>query len=172
MKCKMKTNLCQAWAGAFLRYGTGLLFGMALVAGCATDEERSRSEFAARMARYPAIPADDHDRLQRGEVRPGDTREVVWVARGEPSRKSNRVVAGQTNEVWSYVQTLRTMDPAARGYATWQPVVLPGGRMMWTRDPAWFPGERVRDVEILRVEFATNRVVAVEAPRPSSPPQP
>ena len=171
---KLRSILHRAIAGACPRRlaGLWLLFVVALIAGCLTDEEISRNEFAARVARYPAIPADDRERLQHGEVRPGDTQEMVWVARGDPGRRSSRIAAGQTNDVWLYFQAIRAMDPSFSAYSYAQPVFRPGGWMVWSHGPVWFADEMTRDVEILRVEFASNRVVAVEAPHSPNKPQP
>lgn len=134
-----------------------------LAAGCATDSEVADQAFAQRAARYPAVMAvADGARLQRGEVRPGDTREMVWIARGDSTRRSNRVSAGQTNEVWVYTRNMHLLQPAV-GSTAWQPAMLSGGRVLWTRDPTGYV-DVVREVDVLHVEFANNRVVAVEAP--------
>ena len=141
------------------------------LAGCVTDSEEARQAFEQRAAKYPGVMAvADGARLQRGEVRPGDTREMVWIARGDSTRRTNRVSAGQTNEVWVYSRNMHVLQPAM-GNTAWQPAMLSGGRVLWTHDPSGYV-DVVREVDVLRVEFANNRVVAVEAPKDLNPTQP
>lgn len=163
---------CVAGSGRRHVTGLGLVLAMALAGGCATDEQLSGPPFDARAAKYPAIPAGDHARLQRGEVQAGDTPEMVWVARGDPGRKSSQPVAGQTNDVWSYFQTFHTTTPAAPGYSNWRPEVMAGGQIVWVRKPVPMAEESARTIEVLRVQFHSNRVVAVEVPDAPNKAQP
>lgn len=171
----MKSILQNAVANACPRClaGIWLLWIAVLAAGCVTEDDSPRQVFERRAAKCPLFPAEARERLQRGEVLPGDTQEMVWVARGDPGRKSSRLAAGQTNELWTYFEPGHATDAASRSYSSsWHPTILAGGRMVYVRDPVWVAEGPARAVEVLRVEFASNRVVSVEAPNPSNKPQP
>ena len=137
-----------------------------LMAGCATQEELFRQRSTARPAVLQTLAPQDQARLRRGMVRPGDTKDAVWLARGDPTRVNRRVTAGRTNEVWSYAFLVREPGGMMYPYAAPRPVALPNGGVAWVRDPVWRGDESVREVEYLRVEFESDRAVAVETPQP------
>ena len=143
-----------------------------LIAGCATQEELFRQRVAERPAAIQALSLEDQARLRRGAVQPGDTKDAVWLARGDPTRVNRRVTAGRTNEVWSYAFLVREPGAMMYPYATPRPVVLPNGGVAWVRDPVWLGNESVREVEYLRVEFESDRAVAVETPQSAYRAQP
>jgi hypothetical protein len=165
MRTIMATRNPDPTAAAGRRFPVAV--GAALLAflftGCISDEDERLLAFQERAAKYAPLVADDRTRLQQGDVRPGDTREMVWVAHGEPDRRRARVTAGQTNEVWVYTRTdwETRMTPAL---SPWRPVGLPNGRIVYERDPFWGVDQVPHAVEVLRVEFSSNRVVAVEQP--------
>lgn len=138
-----------------------------LAAGCATPEERFQQRSAARPAAYQALSSQDQARLRGGGVRPGDTKDAVWLARGDPTRIDVRVTPGHTNELWSYTYLIRQPRGLVYPYDAPRAVMLPNGGVAWVHNPLWHGGDSVREVEYLRVEFEWGRAVAVETPQPA-----
>jgi hypothetical protein len=70
--------------------------------GCGSVRQRlDRVAFdhrAAQSATFAALTPQQQDRLARGKVAPGDTRDMVWLALGEP----DRVERIEHGERWMY----------------------------------------------------------------------
>ncbi|MDR2863631.1 MAG: hypothetical protein LBV54_07160 [Puniceicoccales bacterium] len=78
-----------------------LLFAAALVlCGCSSFESRAREHNAT----FTALPTATQERLRSGDVALGDTPEMVYLAWGEPDRKSTRKNAAGISEQWLYYQ--------------------------------------------------------------------
>ena len=149
-----------------------VLAAAVLVAGCLSDQAMLERRCAARPEILRGLPAADQARLRRGEVAIGDTTQMVWLAQGEPTRVLSRLTAVQTNEVWSYSFPVQSNDIVYPSTSSWRPVPLANGRVAWVESPVLMSGEVMSECEYLRVEFAAQRVVALETPRRAGTPPP
>ncbi|HVS53713.1 MAG TPA: hypothetical protein VHD62_15260 [Opitutaceae bacterium] len=82
------------------KFFSPVIFGAALLlaAGCASVDSR----IAKNRAAFDAWPPAVQDKIVRGQIDVGFTREQVAVALGEPDRVFTRTTADGTAEVWSY----------------------------------------------------------------------
>ncbi|MEX2216170.1 MAG: hypothetical protein WD768_18810 [Phycisphaeraceae bacterium] len=132
-----------------------LSLGLALLSGCVTIDQRIKEH----QALFTSFPADTQDRLRRGEIVVGDTKDMVYIALGRPDRKFQRIDAGGVNQdVWSYTGVYYTSEiywPRHRFH-----------RRRHDHDDLHFHGPEMVDVrheyEHLRIEFTGGSVAVIE----------
>ena len=136
-----------------------ILWPLALLAaaGCATPAARIK----ANPQLFASFAPDVQAKVRQGEVALGFSRDAVRMALGDPARIYRRATTNDVNEVWAYTAFDYRTTPQ---YAT---VIAP------VTDPspnaAFVPGVVLVDIqqrneyEVLRVEFAGDRVTAIEA---------
>ena len=136
------------------------LFLLSLCA-CVSDHEMIQRRIRERQATFDTFPAETQERISNGIVLIGDTKDMVWMAFGPPSRLFSRITEGGTNVVWSYssYQTTYTTVPES-SLIFYSP----------SRVDRRFPATGTRWVEIpettvferRRVEFQEDKVFAIE----------
>jgi hypothetical protein len=131
---------------------------------CMTERDLLTQRIQSRIELFQTYPPATQVRLRNGHVEIGDTRDMVWIALGEPDRKLQRRTASGTNEVWSYTATdtrTVTVPGEAHGYRY-------GSRhgRYYGSDTVWVDTTQTLEYERLRVEFDGSAVVAVETLSP------
>ena len=142
MHCRLRR-----WAPGIL----GLVTALTLC-GCATP--RTRIERHPEM--FAASPADAQDRIRRGEIDLGFTRDMVYLALGRPDRVYSRTTPEGSREIWAYTRVVGEPASIVAPYGRWRP----GDRPYWWR-PVW-PVDAYAEAEVLRVEFRDGAVSAIE----------
>jgi outer membrane protein assembly factor BamE (lipoprotein component of BamABCDE complex) len=144
----MRTN------GAILRWaGLGLAV---LLAGCSTPATRIRQ----KPELFASFPSDVQEKIKQGKVDVGFTRDMVYMALGDPDRRYSRKTAEGEVEVWAYVETVRTTErQRVEGPFRYR---APDGQFRTIRDTMWVDVEQRHELERLRVEFKDGIVTAVE----------
>lgn len=81
-----------------------ILVGIAVVAsGCASSSPADR--IAANPAVFESLSPVEQERVQAGRVAPGDSREMVLLALGEPDEESVRLTEEGEQVVWYYTES-------------------------------------------------------------------
>ncbi len=117
---------------ALLRtFGLWLLLGF-LVAGCSTPSKRARVHAEA----FHRLSPSDQALVLHGHVRPGLSQDDVYIAWGEPDRKTAGGVGKDAAETWVYRQRVTLYNPMSfydhfgpyHGYGDWprEPWLRPG----------------------------------------------
>jgi hypothetical protein len=119
---------------------------------------------ASRIKKHPEIfdplPPEIKAKVQLGEIEPGYTTNMVFLAKGRPDRKYRRVTNKRQTIIWSYVRTERRRDR--------ERVSVPvrtrrdDGRYHTSHKRVWVDVDHEREYESERVEFRDNKVVAIE----------
>lgn len=127
-----------------------------LLAGCSTVDSRIK-EHADLFA---SLPADAQDRLRRGGVEVGDSKDMVYIALGRPHRVHRfRDETGVRDEVWAYLGYYYTQ-------ATYWPRHHVHRRRHGDDFDLHFHGPEWVDIrheyERLRIYFKDDRVTAIE----------
>jgi len=131
-----------------------------LACGCATP--------AARIKRYPdmfaAFPADVQEQVSRGEIHLGYTRDMVFIALGEPHRTYTRQTSEGQVEIWAYTTAgyRHTTVPVHSAYHYRDA----NGRLRRGYDVSWVDVGWRDESERLRVEIKNGEVSAIEALKP------
>lgn len=132
----------------------------ALLAGCATQQQRIEKRIGQKAAFFATLPANNQQRLREGVLVSGDAPEAAWIVYGPPDRVFSRVTGTTTNEVWSYIAyepgTVDTLRPV------YHPVRTSRGRTLWRHDYLWATDTYHNPYEYLRIEFQDNRILALE----------
>lgn len=135
-----------------------------VVAGCATRGELIARRIGEKAAFFASLPPEKQNQLRAGKVVPGDTRDAVWIAYGNPDRMFQRVSGTGTNEVWSYLSDdVSYIDSPQPVY---HPVRLSRGRTLWCYDTVWATDVYHHPYEYLRIEFHEGKIIALETPVP------
>ncbi len=109
---------------------TFLLFAGLFFAGCSTFA--SRSEEMASV--FDPLPAETKMRLKNEDVRLGDTKEMVYVALGEPDGKTVRTDESGTGETWYYLDSYQRYGGSTVTYAP-RYYSARNGRVITTTEP-------------------------------------
>ncbi len=89
---------------------------MISLAGCDTPATRARRDAAG----FGKLSAADRTTVLAGKVRPGMTKEAVYIAWGEPDRKQTSADGKEATESWFYRRQL-TLKPAMDSFDRWLP---------------------------------------------------
>ena len=79
-----------------------VLFLALAAAGVSGCTQFPADRIAAHQAEFTSWPPDVQARVRSGQVALGFTQEQVFIALGDPSRKSEAGVPGNVTEVWAY----------------------------------------------------------------------
>jgi hypothetical protein len=127
-----------------------------LAAGCATPAYRIKKNPDLFAAFPPAV----QETVRAGRVEVGYTPDMVYIALGRPSRIYARETEAGRTLIWSYAARYRT--------SSWRPVETlqvyrdSKGRRRTTTDTTWVDVGRSTEYEAVRIEFADNKVKAIE----------
>lgn len=133
-----------------------LLCGLTLAAGCTTP--------GARIKRNPdlfaSFPPDVQANVKQGKIEVGYTRDMVYIALGEPDRRYTRKTAAGEVEVWAYVDTYTSIErQRVDGPFRYRDA---DGTSRTIRDTLWVDVEQRHEYETTRVELADGKVSAIE----------
>jgi hypothetical protein len=103
--------------------GTRLL-AIAAAALAITSCETTADRISKHPEIYQSLSPSDQALVSRGQIRPGMSKNAVWLAWGAPERKITGNMRGQPTETWIYI-TYRT--PAYPYYGPYGPWAYPFG---------------------------------------------
>ncbi len=76
------------------------------LSGCMTAAEMRAERINNNQALYMQLDKAAQARVTQGLIAIGDTPSAVWLALGEPSRRSSDTTAAATVEVWQYFDSV------------------------------------------------------------------
>ncbi len=79
-----------------------IAFGL-LFSGCMTDAELRAERINNNPALYAQLDPATQSRVSQGLIAIGDTQQAVWLALGEPGRRTSDTTAAGSVEVWQYM---------------------------------------------------------------------
>ena len=140
-----------------------LLFGVAvgvLLAGCVSPEYRIRKNPEV----FARFPPDVQETVRKGSIKLGYTRDMAFIALGEPSRIFQRETEHGRVEIWSYTDIGYRYDhqPVPQAYGLWDR----GGHLHVVHGLEWVDVQQAYEFEIGRVEFTEGKVTAIERLQP------
>lgn len=74
----------------------------ALLSGCMTAAEIRAERINNNQALFMALDADARTRVSQGQIAIGDTTTAVWLALGDPGKRTSDITAQSSVEVWQY----------------------------------------------------------------------
>jgi len=77
----------------------GLATGALILASCSTPQTR----ISDHPSLYQSLSPRDQALVRYGRIRPGMSRNAVWLAWGSPDRKILANTQGRTTETWIYI---------------------------------------------------------------------
>ncbi|MCF3650557.1 hypothetical protein [Synoicihabitans lomoniglobus] len=140
--------------------------GLAMIAlllgsGCASFESRSEEKSYV----FDALPAETKQRLKDGEIRIGDTFDMVYIALGAPTEKRDKLTDRNRETVWVYASFDRRYEGETTvGYhrvVTREPGLLGRYRVSYVPVSESVYSERVD--ERFRITFSDGRVTEIES---------
>ncbi|MCU0792146.1 MAG: hypothetical protein MUE42_04700 [Opitutaceae bacterium] len=146
----------------------GLVLAACWLAGCQSFASRAKEKAGV----FDSLDADTRARLERREIRVGDTPDMVYIALGRPTEKQEITTASGPSSVWLYSVSWQQYEGTRLvGYRR-EFVADPGSknpRVIYTPDyqPIYTP--RVEDRT--RVVFQGGRVTSVEEALESAVPE-
>ena len=139
-----------------------LLLGLLTASGCSSTFERRAQQKPALVAK---LDLATQERLRAGEIRLGDSEDLVFLARGTPDEKKQTITAAGQTTTWVYNRYWQEYrGETAGGY---QPRVRRDpttGSTTTYLEPIHRPIYADRIQTVLRVTFANGQVTAIERP--------
>jgi hypothetical protein len=130
---------------------------LALGSGCATPESRIQKN----PDMFAAFPPEAQERVRRGEIRVGDTSDMVFIALGHPDRVYLRQTSNEAIEVWAFTaHDYRHDYQPVRAHVSYHDS---NGRIHHGYQTDWVRVDWTEEYEALRVEFSDGRAAAIEA---------
>ena len=84
-----------------------LAMGLALVfVGCMTDAERRAERINNNQALFLQLDSATQSRVSQGLIAIGDTPQAVWLALGEPAKRTSDTTAAVSVEIWQYCDSI------------------------------------------------------------------
>lgn len=134
-----------------------VLFCSVLVAGCSTP--------AARIGRnretFEAFPSNVQENVRLGRIEMGYSRDMVYIALGQPRRVYDRQSEETTTEIWAYTG-LRYGGGFHHPVDTAHVFRDAEGEVHFVYGITWVTVDDRVEFETLRVEFEDDKVVAIE----------
>jgi hypothetical protein len=143
------------------RFTTLLLCSLlALVAGCNSVDSRIRKNEAT----FRALDPETQDKLRAGKVEVGYTPDMVFIALGKPTTKTERSTKDGQTMVWTYTSTSTEYAGKALTHTRRVVVVDPRtGRRAILIQPVYSDVYRETEDEDVRVEFKDGKVTSIES---------
>lgn len=130
---------------------------LCVAAGCvSTPANRIKKEPGV----FSSFPPEVQAKVQKGEVEVGFSRDMVRLALGLPQRVHTRITEAGQLEIWIYmgIRYISHYEPVDSGY--WYRDRA--GRMRRAYDTMWVDRGYSEQFPTLRIEFADNKVKAIE----------
>ncbi len=77
-----------------------------VLGGCMTDAERRAERINQNQVLYMQLDQATQSRVAQGLIAIGDTPSAVWLALGEPSKRTSDTTAAVTVEIWQYFNSI------------------------------------------------------------------
>ena len=74
--------------------------------GCMTAAERRAERINQNQALFMQLDPAAQSRVSQGLIAIGDTTSAVWLALGEPGRRTSDTTAAATVEIWQYFDSI------------------------------------------------------------------
>ncbi|NIP96345.1 MAG: hypothetical protein GWO24_24085 [Akkermansiaceae bacterium] len=127
-----------------------------LAAGCASPAARVKKHHDV----FQTFPKTVQEQVRQGKIQLGYTEQMVHIAKGPPDRKYERHASKGTTLVWSYTDiTADTERQRVQGRYHFTDTT---GRTRTTTEAVWADIQHRREYEVMRVEFADGKVIAIE----------
>jgi len=128
---------------------------LAALAGCSTIDSRIEE----RAGAFAMLQPEAQERVRAGRITIGDTKDVVYIALGEPDAMFSRSeTGGVVYDIWSYAGVYYTRDTVWRHSMPF--------RRRRHQGSDYYAGPEYVDVqheyERLRIEFDGDKVKAIE----------
>ncbi len=136
------------------------LICVTLLAGCLTQKQLVAKRIQQKQSFFDSLLPEKQERLRKGEVYTGDSKDAAWIVYGDPDRKFTKVSGTSTNEIWSYSDY--EFDRFDRARPIYHPVRGPGGRTIWHTDYIWTSDTGYQVYEYMRIEFENGRIKGYE----------
>ncbi|MDA1085513.1 MAG: hypothetical protein O2901_00650 [Verrucomicrobia bacterium] len=141
---------------------TGIVSALAMalltiMTGCATPESRIKKH----PEMFSVFPPEVQERVRLGEIRVGDTSDMVYIALGHPDRVYTRRTSNASVEVWAFSgHNYRHDYRPVRARVAYHDS---DGRLRHGYQTDWVRVEWTEEYEALRVEFLDGSATAIEA---------
>ncbi|MBU0678691.1 MAG: hypothetical protein KJ626_11300 [Verrucomicrobia bacterium] len=129
---------------------------LGLIVACNTPEARIKKN----TEMFDGFPPDVQERVRQGKIAVGDTRDMVFIALGEPNRQYVRTTADGDAELWSYVD--RDVRPERERVTGSFRVRDSQGRYRNVNESMWVSVDHYTEYERLRIELINGKVHAIE----------
>ena len=74
--------------------------------GCMTAAERRAERISQNQVLFMQLDSAAQSRVSQGLIAIGDTPSAVWLALGEPSKRTSDTTAAATVEIWQYCDSV------------------------------------------------------------------
>ena len=127
------------------------------VTGCMSTPERRIKNEPGVFAAFPALA---QEKIRRGEIEIGFTKDMVRLALGRPHRTQTRITEAGGVDIWVYtgIRYISHFEPVDDGY--WYRDRA--GRLHRSYETLWIDHGYNQEFPVLRVEFVGNAVKAIE----------
>ncbi len=129
---------------------------LALLTGCASPEARIKKN----PELFNSFPPDVQERVRKGDIDIGYTKDMVTIALGEPNRVYSRQTESGLVEVWSYTDFYTKSDRQRVDVRS--RVRDSSGSYRTVSDWVWVDVDQRTEFEHLRVELRDEKVIAIE----------
>lgn len=135
-----------------------LAFALAciLLCGCSTPSSRIKKQ----QVLFDTYPVSVQDTIKSGKVNIGFTKDMTYMALGNPNRKYTRRTASGTSEIWSYTSSYST--PSRQRVEGSFRIRDAAGNYRTVRDSVWVDVNQDIEYETKRIEFQDDIVTAIE----------
>lgn len=72
------------------------------ISGCMTAAEIRAERISNNQALFMTLDADARTRVTQGQIAIGDTTTAVWLALGDPGKRTSDITAQSSVEIWQY----------------------------------------------------------------------
>lgn len=127
-----------------------------LLIGCSTPESRIKKN----PELFASFPEEVKANVKQGLIMVGYTRDMVFIALGEPDRKFVRTTPEGRTEIWSYLDSYETTS-RQRVEGTFR-VRDNRGFLQTVNDDVWVDVPQQHEFERIRVEMQDGRVTVLQ----------
>jgi hypothetical protein len=132
---------------------------LALAAGCSSVDSRIRQNEAG----FRALDPETQQKLRNGKVEVGYTPDMVFIALGKPSGRSERSTKDGLTMIWTYTSSHTEYAGRAMTHTRRVVVVDPRtGRRAILIQPVYSDIYEETEDEAVRIEFKEGRVSSIE----------
>lgn len=136
-----------------------LLLALAFLAGCTTFKDRAKEKAAV----FSQLDAATQENLRKGVVEIGYTKDMVYIALGNPDSRRERVSADGKEETWIYsALSTEYQGQSTVGYRRWV-TYDPVRKVLWTYyEPVQVSVYEDHLEDRIRITFHGDKVAVIE----------